>query len=52
MILQAQRFGVDDATGQPTKDLVDFYKSEFVVKKDSNINSIKDLKGKKLVIKM
>ena len=52
VILQAQRFGVDDETGAPTKDLVDFYKSEFVVKKDSNINSVKDLKGKKLAIKM
>lgn len=48
VILQAQRFGVDDETGQPTTELVDFYKSEFVVKKDSNINSIKDLKGKKI----
>ncbi len=48
VILQAQRFGVDDETGAPTKDLVDFYKSEFVVKKDSNINSVKDLKGKKI----
>ncbi len=47
VILQAQRFGVDDETGAPTKDLVDFYKSEFVVKKDSNINGVKDLKGKK-----
>ena len=46
VILQAQRFGVDDETGAPTKDLVDFYKSEFVVKKDSNINGVKDLKGK------
>ncbi|WP_338259819.1 phosphate/phosphite/phosphonate ABC transporter substrate-binding protein, partial [Bacillus anthracis] len=48
VILQAQRFGVDDETGAPKKDLVDFYKSEFVVKKDSNINSVKDLKGKKI----
>lgn len=48
VLLQAQRFGVNNQTGQPTTDLVDFYKSEFVVKKDSNINSIKDLKGKKI----
>jgi phosphonate transport system substrate-binding protein len=48
VLLQAQRFGVDDQTGQPTKDLVDWYKSEFIVKKDSKINSIKDLKGKKI----
>ena len=46
VILQAQRFGVENETGAPTKDLVDYYKSEFVVKKDSNINSVKDLKGK------
>ncbi|PGZ62744.1 phosphonate-binding protein [Bacillus cereus] len=48
VILQAQRFGVEDETGAPTKELVDFYKSEFVVKKDSNINSVKDLKDKKI----
>ncbi|WP_416829127.1 phosphate/phosphite/phosphonate ABC transporter substrate-binding protein [Ectobacillus polymachus] len=46
--LQALRYGVDDTTGQPTKDLVDYYKSEFLVKKDSPINDIKDLKGKKI----
>lgn len=48
VLLQAQRYGVDDQTGQPTKDLVDWYKSEFIVKKDSKINDIKDLKGKKI----
>lgn len=48
VLLQAQRFGVDDQTGQPTQDLVDFYKSEFIVKKDSKINDIKDLKDKKI----
>lgn len=48
VILQAQRYGVNDETGQPTEELVDFYKSQFVVKKDSNINSIEDLKGKKI----
>lgn len=48
VLLQAQRYGVDDATGKPTTTLVDFYKSMFIVKKDSNINSIKDLKGKKI----
>lgn len=48
VILQAQRYGVNDETGQPTEELVDYYKSEFVVKKDSNINSIEDLKGKKI----
>ncbi|MGG5252595.1 phosphate/phosphite/phosphonate ABC transporter substrate-binding protein [Neobacillus sp. SM06] len=48
VLLQAQRYGVDDQTGQPTTDLVDFYKSMFIVKKDSKINDIKDLKGKKI----
>jgi phosphonate transport system substrate-binding protein len=48
LLLQATRFGVDDATGQPTKDLVDFYKAEIVVKADSPIKEIKDLKGKKI----
>lgn len=48
LLLQAQRYGVDDATGQPTKDLVDFYKAMIVVKADSPIKSIADLKGKKI----
>ncbi|MFE8701399.1 phosphate/phosphite/phosphonate ABC transporter substrate-binding protein [Cytobacillus sp. FJAT-54145] len=48
VILQAQRYGVDDETGAPTEELVDFYKSMFVVKADSGINSIEDLKGKKI----
>ena len=48
LLAQATRFGVDDATGQPTKDLVDFYKSEILVKADSPIKSVADLKGKKM----
>ncbi len=48
LLLQAKRLGVDDATGQPTKDLVDFYKSEILVKADSPIKSVADLKGKKM----
>jgi phosphonate transport system substrate-binding protein len=48
VILQAQRFGVQDDTGAPTTDLVDFYKSMIIVKKDSNIQSVADLKGKKI----
>ncbi|MCM3570913.1 phosphate/phosphite/phosphonate ABC transporter substrate-binding protein [Neobacillus mesonae] len=48
VLLQAQRYGVDDQTGQPTTELVDFYKSMFIVKKDAKINDIKDLKGKKI----
>lgn len=48
LLVQAQRFGVDDATGQPTKELVDYYKSMIVVKADSPIKSVADLKGKKM----
>ncbi|RDI41918.1 phosphate/phosphite/phosphonate ABC transporter substrate-binding protein [Falsibacillus pallidus] len=48
VLLQAQRFGVNDEDGTPTKDLVDFYKSMVIVKKDSDIKSIEDLKGKKM----
>ncbi|MBB6634357.1 phosphate/phosphite/phosphonate ABC transporter substrate-binding protein [Cohnella thailandensis] len=48
VILQAQRFGVDDATGAPTEELVDGYKSMIIVKKDSPIQKVEDLKGKKI----
>ncbi|WP_420329418.1 phosphate/phosphite/phosphonate ABC transporter substrate-binding protein [Paenibacillus gorillae] len=48
VILQAQRFGVQDETGAPTEDLVDFYKSMIIVKKDSPIKTVADLKGKKI----
>lgn len=48
LLLQALRFGVDDATGQATKDMVDFYKAMLVVKADSPIQSVKDLKGKRI----
>ncbi|MFC0330058.1 phosphate/phosphite/phosphonate ABC transporter substrate-binding protein [Paenibacillus sepulcri] len=48
IILQAQRFGVDDNTGAPTAELVDFYKSMIIVKADSDIKEVKDLKGKRI----
>ncbi|GAA3402689.1 phosphate/phosphite/phosphonate ABC transporter substrate-binding protein [Paenibacillus hodogayensis] len=48
LLLQATRFGVDDKTGQPTTELVDSYKAMIVVKADSPIKEIKDLKGKKI----
>src|SRR5699024_11985688 len=47
VILQAQRFGVND-DGSPTEELVDSYKSIFIVKADSDIQSVEDLKGKKI----
>jgi phosphonate transport system substrate-binding protein len=49
LLLQAQRYAIDDATGKedPTK-LADSYKSMIIVKKDSPIKSIADLKGKKI----
>lgn len=46
--LQAQRFGVNDETGAPTEELVDFYKAMFIVKKDSPIQTVEDLKGAKI----
>lgn len=51
MILQSQRFGVNEA-GSQTDELVDRYRSMIVVKKDSDIESLEDLKGKKWLGKM
>ncbi len=48
LLLQAQRYGVEKDTGKPTKDLVDFYLAMIVVKKDSPIKTLEDLKGKKI----
>lgn len=48
VILQAQRFGVQDGTGEPTTELVDFYKAMIIMKKGSDIKSVADLKGKKI----
>ncbi|WP_054950317.1 phosphate/phosphite/phosphonate ABC transporter substrate-binding protein [Numidum massiliense] len=49
VILQAQRYGIkDDNTGENTDELVDFYHSIILVKKDSGIKDVKDLKGKKV----
>lgn len=42
-------FGVNN-DGSPNKKLVDDYKSEILVKKDSKIKSLKDLKGKKIAL--
>lgn len=48
LLLQAQRYGVEEATGAPTEEKVDFYKSLVLVKKDSGIKSMEDLKGKSM----
>jgi phosphonate transport system substrate-binding protein len=48
VILQAQRFGVNEKDGSPTDELVDSYKSMIIVKADSDIKELKDLKGKKM----
>ncbi|HDE4602655.1 TPA: phosphate/phosphite/phosphonate ABC transporter substrate-binding protein [Staphylococcus aureus] len=49
LLLQEQRFGVKE-DGSASKELVDSYKSEILVKKDSKIKSLKDLKGKKIAL--
>lgn len=49
LLLQAQRYGVNK-DGSPNKKLVDDYKSEILVKKNSGIKSLKDLKGKKIAL--
>ncbi|MCD1259339.1 phosphate/phosphite/phosphonate ABC transporter substrate-binding protein [Paenibacillus athensensis] len=46
VILQAQRFGINPANGENTTDLVDFYRAMIVVKADSPLKELKDLKGK------
>ncbi|MBS4175337.1 phosphate/phosphite/phosphonate ABC transporter substrate-binding protein [Bacillus sp. FJAT-49736] len=48
VLLQAQRYGVDPETGQQTSDLVDYYYSGLLVRNDSGIKSVEDLKGKKI----
>ena len=48
VLLQAQRKGVEDETGAEKDELVDFYKAMIIVKKDSPIQSVADLKGKKI----
>ncbi|WP_125573625.1 phosphate/phosphite/phosphonate ABC transporter substrate-binding protein [Levilactobacillus huananensis] len=50
VILQAQRYGVKEPNDQATKQLVDYYRSQILVRKDSGIKSIKDLKGKKIAV--
>ncbi|CAK1222156.1 phosphate/phosphite/phosphonate ABC transporter substrate-binding protein [Fructobacillus cardui] len=51
VILQSTRLGMkDDNTGATTDELVNSYKSMVLVKADSPIKSIDDLKGKKIAV--
>ncbi|WP_093334812.1 phosphate/phosphite/phosphonate ABC transporter substrate-binding protein [Salibacterium halotolerans] len=47
VILQSQRYGVND-DGSATDELVNFYRSIFIVREGSDIQSIEDLEGKKI----
>ena len=46
VLLQAQRYGVEQPGGKPTDELVDSYSSMIVVKTGSDIKNLEDLKGK------
>ncbi|MCY9806029.1 phosphate/phosphite/phosphonate ABC transporter substrate-binding protein [Lentilactobacillus senioris] len=46
VLLQAQRYGVKEPNDQSTGKLVDYYRSQILVRKDSGIKDIQDLKGK------
>ncbi|MFD2616340.1 phosphate/phosphite/phosphonate ABC transporter substrate-binding protein [Terrilactibacillus laevilacticus] len=48
VLLQAERFGVNPKDGKSTNEKVDYYYSGMLVRNDSGIKSIKDLKGKKI----
>ncbi|WP_186429361.1 phosphate/phosphite/phosphonate ABC transporter substrate-binding protein [Clostridium sp. BSD9I1] len=48
ILLQAQRYSIQEPNGKTTKDLVDYYRSMIVVKKNSNIKNLEDLKGKRV----
>jgi phosphonate transport system substrate-binding protein len=48
LILQAQRFGVHQPDGAPTTELVSSYRAEILVRANSGIKTLQDLKGKKI----
>lgn len=50
ILLQAQRYGVQQPNGRPTKNFVKSYRAEILVKKGSKIKSWKDLKGKSISV--
>lgn len=49
-LLQAQRFGYKEPNDQQTKELVNYYRAQIVVRKGSGIKDLKDLKGKKIAV--
>ena len=49
MCIRDRRYGVNK-DGSNNDKLVKSYKSQFVVKKDSGIKSLKDMKGKKIAL--
>ncbi len=50
VLLQAERYDYKEPNDQVTNQLVKDYKAQIVVRKNSGINSIKDLKGKKIAV--
>lgn len=51
VILQSARYKTkNENTSELSNELTDSYRSMIVVKKDSNIKSVKDLKGKKIAV--
>ncbi|WP_179395720.1 phosphate/phosphite/phosphonate ABC transporter substrate-binding protein [Lacticaseibacillus absianus] len=50
VLLQAERFGVVQPNGQTSDQLVDSYRSMIIVRANSGIHSIQDLKGKKIAV--
>lgn len=50
LLLQSVRYGIKQPGGVATKKLVNYYRSEIVVKKGSSIKSWKDLKGKSISV--
>lgn len=50
LLLQSVRYGIKQPNGVQTKELVNSYRGEILVKKDSKIKSWKDLKGKSISV--